>query len=95
MRKAKTSLFAVAAAGALVAAGMAAAPGASAAPQKRHVARTAPTWVAKAHSLGRAPAKGLSTFKVYLAPNGGTDALKAAVAEVSDPASPGYRHLQL
>jgi subtilase family serine protease len=92
MRKAKTSLFAVAAAGALVAAGMAAAPGASAAPQKRHVARTAPTWVAKAHSLGRAPAKGLSTFKVYLAPNGGTDALKAAVAEVSDPASPGYRH---
>jgi subtilase family serine protease len=92
MRKAKTSLSAALAAGALVAAGMAAAPSADASPHRRSIARTAPKWVAKADSLGKAPASGRSDFRVYLAPQGGLDALKAAVAEVSDPASPGYRH---
>ncbi|MEP7090852.1 MAG: S53 family peptidase [Nocardioidaceae bacterium] len=92
MRKAKTSLSAVAVAGALVAAGMATAPSATAAPQRRSVARTAPTWVAKTHSLGRASSSARSSFRVYLAPNGGTDALKAAVAAVSDPKSSSYRH---
>jgi subtilase family serine protease len=92
MRLAKTSLSAVAVTGALVAAGMAAAPGANAATPRVPVARTAPTWVARAHSLGRAPASATSAFKVYLAPRGGLDALKAAVAGVSDPASPSYRH---
>ena len=92
MKKSKTSLSVVAVAGALVVAGMAAAPNASAAPQHRQLARTAPTWVARAHSLGRAPASGRSAFRVYLAPKGGTDALKAAVAKVSDPKSSTYRH---
>ncbi|HET9829740.1 MAG TPA: S53 family peptidase [Nocardioidaceae bacterium] len=92
MKKAKTSLSAAAVVGALVAAGIVAAPAATAAPDRRPVARTAPTWVARAHSLGTAPASGRSTFRVYLAPRGGTDALKAAVAEVSDPGSAGYRH---
>jgi subtilase family serine protease len=93
MRKAKTSLSAVAAAGALVATGaVVTAPSATAAPQRHLLARTAPRWVANADSLGAAPAAGTSTFKVYLAPKGGTDALKAAVARVADPTSTHYRH---
>jgi len=96
MKKAKTPLStasAVAAAGALVAAGaVVTAPGATAAPQRHVLARTAPRWVAGADSLGAAPASRTSTFRVYLAPRGGTDALKAAVAQVADPRSSHYRH---
>src|SRR5881275_3096796 len=92
MKNAKTSLSAVAAAGALVAAGaVVTAPGATAAPQRHLLARTAPRWVAKADSLGAAPAAGTSTFRVYLAPKGGMDALKAAAAQVADPKSAHYR----
>ncbi|MDX6324820.1 MAG: hypothetical protein QOK15_1174, partial [Nocardioidaceae bacterium] len=87
MKKAKTSLSAVAVAGALVAAGLVAAPSASAAPHPKPLPNTVPTWLARAHSLGNAPGSGRSTFRVYLAPRGGTDALKAAVAQVSDPGS--------
>jgi subtilase family serine protease len=93
VKNVRTSLSAVAVAGALVIAGTAAAPDAGASPQqRRQVARTAPRWVAGAHALGRAPASARSTFKVYLAPRGGTAALTAAVAAVSDPRSPRYRH---
>ena len=92
MTKAKTSLSAAVVAGALVAAGIAAAPDANASPQRRAIARTAPAWVAKADSLGQAPASGRSDFRVYLSPRGGLDALKAAVAQVADPASATYRH---
>jgi subtilase family serine protease len=92
MKRAKTSLSAVAAAGALVATGaVVTAPGATAAPQRHLLARTAPRWVAKADSLGAAPAAGTSTFRVYLAPKGGMDALKAAAAQVADPKSAHYR----
>ena len=92
MRKAKTSLSTAAVVGALVAAGFAAAPTANAVPKRHAFARTAPGWVAKTHSLGQAPAKGTSSFKVYLAPKGGTDALKGFVDKVSDPRSASYRH---
>ena len=92
MKKARTSLSVAAVAGALVVSGTMAAPTATAAPRRRAVARTAPTWVARAHSLGAAPATGRSTFKVYLAPTGGIAALEAAVARVSDPKSAGYQH---
>lgn len=91
MNKAKTSLSAVAAAGALVAAAMVAAPTASATPKPVRVPRTAPAWVAEAHPIGNAPAGGISTFRVYLAPRGGTAALRTAVSAVSDPSSPSYR----
>jgi subtilase family serine protease len=91
MSRAKTSLSAVVAAGALVAAALAAAPTASATPKPVRVPRTAPTWVAKAHAIGDAPAGGIATFRVHLAPRGGTAALNAAVAAVSDPSSPSYR----
>jgi subtilase family serine protease len=48
--------------------------------------------VTHAKSQGNAAAKGRSSFRVYLAPNGGLDALKAQVAKVSDPQSASYRH---
>jgi subtilase family serine protease len=91
MRRAKTSLSAVAVAGALVATGLVAAPPADAA-NRRPIARTAPRWVGRAHSLGRVSASTPSAFRVYLAPKGGTAALQADVAEVSDPTSASYRH---
>jgi subtilase family serine protease len=91
MKKAKISLSALAVAGALVSAGIVAAPAATAAPHRRAVPHTAPTWLPGAHSLGDAPGSARSTFRVYLAPRGGMDALKAAVAQVSDPSSAGYR----
>ena len=92
MKKAKTSLSTAAVVGALVVTGLMAAPNANAAPKRHTIARTKPTWVAGAHSLGTPAAQAKSTARVYLAPNGGTDALQAAVAKVSDPASPTYRH---
>src|SRR3954468_12770459 len=82
----------VAAAGVLVAAGLAStAPTASAA-SRRPVPRTAPTWTSKAHKIGAADRSATAAFKVYLAPNGGLDALKKDVAARSDPSSPTYRH---
>ena len=91
MNKGKTTLTAVAVAGALVAAGAAASPAAGAT-HKRRVARTSPTWVSHTKSVGNAPAKTTSTFRVYLAPQGGTAALQAAVLRVSDPKSSSYGH---
>jgi subtilase family serine protease len=91
MRRAKTSLSAVAVTGALVATGLLASPPADAA-SRRPVARTAPKWVGRAHSLGRVPASARSSFRVYLAPEGGIAALQADVAKMSDPASGSYRH---
>src|ERR1700712_4584081 len=91
MKKAKTSLSAVAVAGALVATGVVAAPQATAQPRRHTFARTAPKWVAHTRAIGAAPAKGTSAFRVYLAPKGGTDALKAAAAAVSTPGSSSYR----
>jgi subtilase family serine protease len=69
-----------------------AAPSANAAPKRHTLARTAPTWTARAHSLGRVSGARSSDLRVYLAPRGGTDALKAAVAQVSNPKSRNYRH---
>ncbi|MBV9830449.1 MAG: S8/S53 family peptidase [Marmoricola sp.] len=77
--------------GALVAAGAAAAP-ASAATPKRRLAHTQNTWVQHSKAQGNASAKGTSTFRVYLAPRGGLDALKADVAKVSTPGTSSYRH---
>ena len=92
MPKAKTSLATAAVAGALVVTGLMAAPSANAAPKRHSFTRTAPTWTARANSLGAAPSKAQSSFRVYLAPQRGVESLKADVAKVSDPASVGYRH---
>jgi subtilase family serine protease len=64
----------------------------SAAPTRRAVPRSTPTWVAKTKAVSRVSDKSDVAFRVYLAPNGGVDALKADVAAVSDPASSSYRH---
>ena len=90
MTKAKISLSALAV-GALVATAAATVPTASAAPQRRAVPRTAPSWVSHASSLGTVSPGKTTSFRVYLAPRGGTDALKAAVAQVSTPGSASYR----
>jgi subtilase family serine protease len=92
MRTAKTSLSTAAVVGALVATGLMAAPSANATPKRHTFTRTAPTWVGRADSLGRVAPTAKSTFRVYLAPQRGIEALKADVAKVSDPKSADYRH---
>jgi subtilase family serine protease len=92
MSKARTSLFMAATTGALVAAGLMAAPTATAAPKRHTLAHSTPSWVARAKSLGRPSSGAKTSVRVYLAPNGGVDALQAAVARVSDPKSSSYRH---
>jgi subtilase family serine protease len=64
---------------------------AGAAPDTRPVPNSAPRWVSHAKNLGHVSSAAPVTFRVYLAPNGGLDALKAAVARVSDPQSGSYR----
>jgi len=91
MTKAKISLSALAV-GAMVATAVATVPTANAAPQRRAVPRTAPTWVSHADSLGDVASGRATSFRVYLQPRGGTDALKAAVAQVSTPGTASYRH---
>src|SRR5450631_3381652 len=76
---------------ALTVVGFAGALTAGAAPGTRPVPNTAPKWVSHAKNLGHASSAVPVSFRVYLAPNGGLDALKAAVEKVSDPASASYR----
>jgi Pro-kumamolisin, activation domain len=64
---------------------------AGAAPDTRPVPNSAPRWVSHAKNLGHVSSTAPVTFRVYLAPNGGLDALKTAVAKVSDPQSGSYR----
>lgn len=49
-----------------------------------------PSWLGKATHLGTASASAKTTAKVYLAPKGGLDALKAAALAVSTPGSATY-----
>lgn len=88
--KLRTSMTAVIAVATLAAASMAGAPTAQAA-SRHKLSSTSHAWVGHARSLGRAKASRKLTLKVYLAPNGGIDALKADVARVSDPKSSSYR----
>src|ERR1700712_1029060 len=59
--------------------------------QHRAVAESTPKWLAKAKSLGGVSSASSVNFRVYLAPRGGVDAVKAAVASVSTPGSAKYR----
>ncbi len=76
---------------ALTVAGFTGAIGAGAAPVTKPLPNTAPRWVSQAKNLGHANAAIPVNFRVYLAPNGGLDALKATVANVSNPQSASYR----
>ena len=71
---------------------LAAAPGAGAQPSRHTVANSKPTWLARADHLGSAAKSAPVQLRVYLAPNGGIDALKSAVKAVSTPGSATYRH---
>jgi subtilase family serine protease len=76
---------------ALTVAGFTGAVGAGAAPVNKPVANTAAEWVSQAKDLGQANPAVPVSFRVYLSPNGGLDALEAIVANVSNPRSPSYR----
>jgi subtilase family serine protease len=63
------------------------------APEARALlANSAPTWMAHAKHTGQATASSAVSARVYLAPKGGLAAEQAAVAAVSTPGSPSYRH---
>lgn len=87
----RTILTALAAAGTLVAGVLAAAPTASAAPGPRAVPHTKPAWIAHAQHLGHASTSAAVDARVYLAPKGGIDALKAQAQAVSTPGSADYQ----
>ncbi|MCW2758163.1 MAG: physarolisin [Nocardioidaceae bacterium] len=91
MNRSRMSLCAAAVIGAMAATGVAAAPSAQAARARHVVPHTAPSWLGHATSKGKAAAKGTSHFRVYLAPQGGLDALKADAAAVADPSSASYQ----
>ena len=94
MRRSRTALILATTVATLATGGLMSAPaqGAQRPNQpKRRIARTAPSWVAHTKAVGAAPRAGTSTFKVYLAPQGGLESLKADVAKVSDPKSATYR----
>ena len=75
----------------IVAAGLAAAQSADAAPAGRHtVAASSPQVTRGAVDKGAAAKTAAQSLRIYLAPNGGEDALEAAVAAISDPASATY-----
>jgi subtilase family serine protease len=63
---------------------------ASAAPSGTAIPNTAPTWIAHARHLGHANSSGAVNAIVYLAPQGGVAALKAAALAVSTPGSAAY-----
>jgi subtilase family serine protease len=76
---------------ALAAAGLCGAPAAQAANHSRRpVAAYSPKAIHGAADHGAVPKARNLSLRVYLAPKGGEDALKAAVAAVSDPGSASY-----
>jgi subtilase family serine protease len=76
---------------AVVAAGMIVVPAASAAPSGRKpIAAAGPQVTLHAADHGATAKSAPQALRVYLAPNGGEDALKAAVDAVSTPGSPTY-----
>jgi subtilase family serine protease len=64
---------------------------ASAAPASKAVPNTKPAWTAKTKPLGHAASSSSVSARVYLAPKGGTDALKKEALAVSTPGNAQYR----
>ncbi|HEY7077927.1 MAG TPA: S53 family peptidase, partial [Solirubrobacteraceae bacterium] len=67
-------------------------PAAQAANARKSVAAASPKATHGAADHGALNRSQRLSLRIYLAPNGGEAALKAAVAAVSDPASSSYRH---
>ena len=90
-RMSARSCLAAAAVAAMTLGVVAAAPAQASAPPRHPLPGSAPKWLARAKHLGAASSSGAVKLRVYLAANGGEDALKAAVAAVSTPGSAAYR----
>ncbi|MCW2526320.1 MAG: physarolisin [Pseudonocardiales bacterium] len=75
----------------LAVSGIAGTTAAQAAPTRVVLAKSTPSWLARASQVGKTAADAPVIFRVYLAPNGGLDNLAAAVAKVSTPGSASYR----
>ncbi len=78
--------------GATAALAPAASAATSAAPGSVTLSNTLPRWLAKAQPAATPQVAAPMSVRVYLAPRTGLASLQAAVAAVSDPASPQYRH---
>ncbi|ABK53435.1 physarolisin II [Acidothermus cellulolyticus 11B] len=65
---------------------------AHASPARSPVPHSRPGWLTHARDLGRAPATAAVQARIYLAPNGGLDALAARALAVSTPGSADYGH---
>ena len=87
----RTMTAALVSASTLVAGILVAAPAAQARPAPMGVPHTKPAWLGHAQPLGHADAKSAVTARVYLAPRGGFDALKAAATAVSTPGNASYK----
>ncbi len=68
-----------------------AAPSGPGAQPHRSLSGSTPAWLPKAQRVGTVSSAAAVDFRVYLAPRGGIDAVKAAVAAVSTPGSADYR----
>ena len=86
------TIAAVTAAGTLVGSMIAVTPSASAATTPKVIPDTKPAWTAHAKHLGAAKSTARVSARVYFAPKGGMDALKAAVSAISTPGSADYQH---
>src|ERR1700759_154653 len=75
----------------LVIGGLTAPTIAQATPSRVALSKSTPSWMAKAHHLGKTADNAGVSFRVYLTPNGGVANLKAAAAAVSTPGSASYR----
>ena len=58
--------------------------------QHHAVPKSTPEWLSHARTLGRASGAASVNFKVYLAPRGGIDTVKAAVTASATPGTSGY-----
>jgi subtilase family serine protease len=73
-----------------VVAGLAPGTAAQADPSRKAIANSTPGWLSHGKKSGDAPASAVVQARIYLAPNGGLDALTAAAYAVSTPGSASY-----
>lgn len=90
MKRTRTIAGSVLAASVLVAGALASAGSADAAAPSKPIPNSKPTWLAHGTKVGAADGSAAVTARIYLAPAGGLDALKAAAAAASTPGSASY-----
>ncbi|MCU1658587.1 MAG: physarolisin [Pseudonocardiales bacterium] len=87
----RTMATALLAASTLIGGALVAPTNAQARPGPKPVPNSKPAWLGHAQHLGHASSRSAVTARVYLAPNGGIEALKSAVAAISTPGSASFR----